>query len=306
MSWQTFCVALTMAVGCGNVCFAASTMTLDKKWPASKLVNVNANFLSVKIEGENRSDIQAISTLENLGDDVTYEWSVKEDEEELHLRLISSDIPYAEVEGTITLKVPHNTSVRVNNLSGDVWVYHLKSQEIAVKTASGDITFQDCQGTVKGNSASGEINASRLKGTLKFRNVSGDLHLNNLEGSISSRTTSGYTEAYHLQGDVEIEASCGSVSVEDVTGELEIETRAGPIKVRALRATEEVNLRSITGNIQLAVVQPLRDLSVQINTDTGTVSVAKQKVARKWSQDRAEAVKLKLATISGSIQLDSI
>ncbi len=306
MSWQIISLMVTVLSG-WSLALEATTLSLNKEWPASKLITVDAGFLSVKVEGEERQTIEASSVLENLGKEASYEWQVNEDEEELRLRLVATNIPHYNIDGTLTLKVPQKTSVRINNSSGDVWVHHLKSKEVAIKTASGDITFQDCTGVIKANSASGEINASRLQGTLKFRNVSGDLHLNNLEGAIFSRTTSGQTEGYHLQGDVEIEASCGSVNIEDLQGDLEVETRSGPIKARGIRSTDEVNLRSITGSIYLTMAQPLNEFSVQMNSETGTVVVQKQNMGRKFQQDKVDlpgAPKIKMVTISGSIQLD--
>jgi DUF4097 and DUF4098 domain-containing protein YvlB len=288
-------------------CFLhAAPVTLNKEWPVSKLVTIDASFLSVKIEGEDRKTIQANSTLENFGTDVTYEWITKEDQEELSLRLVVLNVPQYNIDGTITLRVPQGTSVRVNNSSGDVWVHQLKSREIAVKTASGDVTVQDCDGVVKVNTASGEINASRLKGTLKFRNVSGDLYLNNLQGSIFCRTASGQTEAYHLQGDVEVESGCGGISIEGLYGELAVETKSGPIKARNIRVVDELDLRSITGSITLSLAQPINDFSSQLNTETGTILVAKQSVGRKWRQEKSDAAKIKLNTISGSIQMDQL
>lgn len=303
MFWHRYIVASLLS---SSFALSAATLSLNKEWPASKLITVDAGFLSVKVEGAERSTIEASSILENIGQDASYEWEVNEDEEELRLRLVAANIPHYNIDGTLTLKVPQETAVRVNNSSGDVWVHNLKSKEIAIKTASGDITFQDCAGLIKANSASGEINASRLQGTLKFRNVSGDLHLNNLQGTLFSRTTSGQTEAYHIQGDVEFEASCGSVNIEDLQGDLEVETRSGPVKARNIRVNEEINLRSITGSLYLTMSQPINDLSVQMNSETGAVIVNKHNVGRKFHQDKAEShiSKVRLVTISGSIQLD--
>lgn len=277
---------------------------IERKFACPKYLVVEGSFLDVRIEGENRQDVQVKGILEEVGREPGYEWVVEETLGELKVRLAAKGAPGYNIDGKVSILVPKHVQLKVANSSGDIWVGHMDSQDVSLRSASGKIKLLDCQGKFKVSAASGEVSASDLAGTIRLRTVSGDQHLQQLRGLITCRTTSGQIEGIGLKGDIEIESSCGLVALESIDGDLEVETKSGSVKLHDIDIEDEANVRTITGSLYLETRQSLDHYSMQLSSETGSVIRKGQNIGRKWRFEGSHKT-FKMATTSGSIHLSN-
>jgi hypothetical protein len=114
-------------------------------------------------------------------------------------------------EVRITVRAPHGTSVEATTAAADVRGVG-RFGELDVKSAAGDLSFDDVERDANINNVSGEIRVRRIGGTATVKSVSGDVALGELGGSVTVNSVSG---------DVALEALApGKATVKTVSGDV--------------------------------------------------------------------------------------
>jgi len=122
---------------------------------------------------------------------------------------------------------------------------------IDAQTVSGQLTVSGVHGPVETQSVSGEIDLEDIVGPLRLKSVSGD---------VTCRRYVGHIEGNTVSGDVVFDA----VRVRS----LQLHTVSGDVELRGvLEPAREHRLRTISGDIQLSLVDP--DLTVEFRTASG-------------------------------------
>ncbi len=122
---------------------------------------------------------------------------------------------------------------------------------VDAQTVSGDLTVNGTRGPLEVRSVSGEVSVGDVQGPLRLKSVSGDVDVRRYVGHVDGNTVSG---------DVTFEAvRVRSIQIHTVSGDIEI---AG-----ALEPAREHRFRTISGDVELALVEP--DLEVEFRSASG-------------------------------------
>jgi hypothetical protein len=122
---------------------------------------------------------------------------------------------------------------------------------IDAQTVSGQLSVSGVHGPVETQTVSGELDIEDVEGPLRLKSVSGD---------VSCRRYVGHIEGNTVSGDLVFDA----VRVRS----LQLHTVSGDVELRGvLEPAREHRLRSISGDVQLSLVDP--DLTVEFRTASG-------------------------------------
>jgi DUF4097 and DUF4098 domain-containing protein YvlB len=140
---------------------------------------------------------------------------------------------FGHCSATITVRVPADTAVQVDSVSGDVTATGL-TRGIDVRTASGDVSAIDVGGTLSLQSASGDVQGARLYAdTVHAKTASGDVNLDFMNPPQTA-------DAETASGDASILVPPTSdgyrVEVDTDSGDRSVGVRADGASTRLLRA----------------------------------------------------------------------
>ena len=179
---------------------------------------------------------------------------------------------------SLTIRVPAESSLRVNNKYGPVRVTGLTGdQEVenryggtTIRGIIGSVQIEDGYGPIVAENVSGSVRIVNKYGSVTVTEVGGDAVVENKYGSIHVSGVMGdatidnkysLVSVEHVGGRVQIEGRNNSVDLEDVKGPVEVETSYKDIIVR--NATGEIDLANRHGGIRLLFeVPPLNDISL--------------------------------------------
>jgi DUF4097 and DUF4098 domain-containing protein YvlB len=150
----------------------------------------------------------------------------------------------------VVVTVPSGTAVTCDVRSG-----HVSAQgplgSLEVRTASGDVRFDDVEGDVAVKTASGDVRGHRVGGDLSVHSASGDVAVTLVAGGVVIRTASG---------DLVLGEAEGPVRATTMSGDLQIRALAGP----------SAELRSVSGDVEVGV--PVgRGVSLDLSSVSGDV-----------------------------------
>jgi DUF4097 and DUF4098 domain-containing protein YvlB len=153
--------------------------------------------------------------------------------------------------------------------------------DVTVRSASGDITFENVAGTATMKTASGDIRLGEVAGGADVKTVSGDV--------VIHKATDGVRAAL-VSGDLEVSELSGSTNAGTVSGD-----------IRVKRATRgEATLRSVSGDMVFDV-QPGSSVWMDVNSLNGATSSELE-----WGEAPATGradIELRAHSVSGDIRV---
>jgi len=159
------------------------------------------------------------------------------------------------------LRVPAQTQYNFDSLSsasGDVSVEGVQGT-VRARTASGDVTVRQAQGSVDAASASGDVEVQRVSGVVNARTASGDVNVDLIEQSPANdmkfSTASGNVTVRapaNLDAEVEMSTASGSLQTDFP---LQVEDQRGGSGKKASgrlgSGSCRVKLSTASGNVKL-------------------------------------------------------
>jgi hypothetical protein len=157
--------------------------------------------------------------------------------------------------------------------------------------ASLDVVARVDLGRVSGRTASGDFDLGRVS-ALEVRTASGNVKIDTCEGRCEISSASGDLRLHHADGDVVVATASGDISVERILGRLETKTASGDISVRCC-AGDQVEATSLSGDISLGIPEGTR-VEAEIDSLSGDVNLPSRRPpsgeARKQMRVRAKTV----------------
>ena len=123
--------------------------------------------------------------------------------------------------------------VKVRTASGDIRL--ADTDELVVKTASGEVRFDTVHGHCEVAAASGDLIGDAVTGDLKASLASGDVRIGRVDGDVSVKSASGDAQIDRVEGD--------DISVKSMSGDITIGLPTG-IKL-------DFDLDALSGDINL-------------------------------------------------------
>jgi hypothetical protein len=164
--------------------------------------------------------------------------------------------------------------------------------QVAVHTASGDISVAAIFGPVTLNSASGDIHTRDTGGELNAHTASGDLFLERVTGRLTARTVSGDARVAAARLD--------AIDLHSVSGDLLLQA--------TLRGDAPSHLQSVSGDVRLRLsseqdAAPNVTLTLKSVSGDATVAPPFRKIDRRTWQlgSGATGPRLSVQTVSGDL-----
>jgi DUF4097 and DUF4098 domain-containing protein YvlB len=163
-----------------------------------------------------------------------------------------------------------------------------KKFDLDLKTAAGEITCNDIQGTVKARSQAGTIHFASVQGPFDGETAAGNVEVDRVEGDSILQTAAGHVSVHEARAKLSIKNHGGGITLGKLGGPVTAETAAGPIRVTSAQA--RVELKSAGGSIDI------EDAHDTVIAHTGAGSVT----ARFSGQPKEDC---KLTTSAGGINV---
>lgn len=155
--------------------------------------------------------------------------------------------------------------------------------KVDLKTASGDIELVSAE-MLGVKTASGDLSIDRVDRSLRFTSASGDLRVN---------------EAAH--GGVVVSTASGDVHIEECTGGFDINTASGD--ARLMRFTgRSANIKGMSGTVELGIPRGT-EVSLDANLLSGTLHVPDPE-PNEGEPERQMTIRAKL--VSGDLRIERV
>jgi hypothetical protein len=188
--------------------------------------------------------------------------------------------------GDVVVRVtcPPGSNLEFSSGSADIRVEG-ELGEVAIKTASGDVSLGDVAKRLQVKTASGDVSAGVVASGGQAFTVSGDLRLMSFESDLVARSVSGDVRIGSVRGPLQLSTTSGNVNLESVeAGEVALATVSGDARIGIAPGTRVwIDATSVSGD--LASELGLEDSAPQSDGDAGAV------------------VPLHLKTVSGDVQI---
>jgi len=172
----------------------------------------------------------------------------------------------------------------------------------AAKTASADLACVGEIGALAMQTASGDTSAASVSGDVTVQSASGDVLLDSTGGEVAIRTASGDVHVSRIGGDARISTASGDVAIGYCASSMTAQTASGDIRLGAV-ATGQIELRSVSGDMQVAVV-PGIGVYLDLASTSGSIhSALDPSDADDDLGSSAVPVEISCRTLSGDIRI---
>src|SRR5688500_5926286 len=221
----------------------ASVTEQERKVERGSRIVVRNGFGDIRIEGSDRTTVEAIATERNSSQSVP----VSITETSSGNTSVFTVTPVERARGVgqrinilLVVKVPHfvelepiylrRGNISINNLAGGV----------NLKTDDGNISVQRVGshggGFVEATAGSGNVDLSDINGDVRIVAISSGITVQCVKGDVAARVSSGQIAVSNIDGDVELNVSSGSASF---TGPIHPERR--------------YRLKTLSGNVSMDI-----------------------------------------------------
>jgi hypothetical protein len=121
-----------------------------------------------------------------------------------------------------------------------------------LRTAAGNVTCADIEGSVKARVSGGGLKFAAVKGPFDGTTAAGNIDVERTSGPVSAKTSGGTIRLGPVDADVTAETSAGSIKIGNIQGKLSARTHGGSIDVGAV--TGAADLDTSAGSITIASV----------------------------------------------------
>lgn len=167
--------------------------------------------------------------------------------------------------GIFDLKIPSNTNVTVNTVSGDIIASNLDGKSIFLESVSGGIRSTNALSNINVESVSGGVLVQGVKGNLMAKTVSGSLDITDVAGSLNGSSVSGSVIVRNVNGSTRVSSTSGRLEIADINSRLYANTTSGKITIRDVDG--DVECKSVSGGVQLANVVG----ALNVKTTSGSI-----------------------------------
>jgi hypothetical protein len=187
--------------------------------------------------------------------------------------------PRQRFRSSLTISVPRQAAVRVENRSGRVLIQNLTGNQI-VFNRYGDVDVRDVTGNLDIENRNATVTVQDVTGSVAISNRYSNTTVKNIGSDLRIQTRNGSIDVASVKGNATIENRYAPISVEDVQGDLTISGRNNSVDVRRVDGDIQVDssyqnvtikdprgavkITSRNGDLLLSFVSaPRKDVSVE-------------------------------------------
>ncbi|WP_462317630.1 DUF4097 family beta strand repeat-containing protein [Marinilabilia sp.] len=240
---------------------------VDTRFQGVESIHVEGVFCDVTVEPGNSDEVHLTGEIRTTRDGQEYSIETSQSGNELKIWVEHPNNMRGRVKGFLVLQAPVDARLVVNNVSGNVKVNNIESDEMMLKSVSGNVTVSGAGQDSHFQSVSGNVEATVINGSLKAKSVSGDLRIANVKGDLSASSTSGNVSARMVEGETMASSTSGDLMLENLMKTARLKSTSGNIKVNVLKG--DLSARSVSGDIVLSDVTGALDLSTTSGSQRG-------------------------------------
>ena len=141
----------------------------------------------------------------------------------------------AEAKIDLTVEVPKNLRVKIDDGSGSIFVTDLGTN-LEIEDGSGSIEIRMSTGSVSVSDGSGKIELTDIIGNLEVKDGSGKINIDRVRGNVRVIDGSGSMTIKDIDGNLTITDGSGSIEINDVTQNVFIkEAGSGSLDIEGVR-----------------------------------------------------------------------
>jgi DUF4097 and DUF4098 domain-containing protein YvlB len=233
---------------------------VDSRFEGVRSISVEGVFCDVSVKPGDASEVHLIGEIRVTrgGDDFSIE--VSQNGSELKVWVEHPNNLRGMVKGFLSFQVPDNVLLKVKNVSGNVEVEKIGSDNMELGSVSGNIKVSGAGGNTALHSVSGEVEAFLIDGHLEAKSVSGNVRAANIKGDFSGSSTSGNISARMVEGETLMGSTSGDLMGEDLMKGASLKTTSGNIQVNIMKGN--LVCKSVSGDLKLA------DVTGSLNTSS--------------------------------------
>jgi hypothetical protein len=147
----------------------------------------------------------------------------------------STDLNPREAKIDMTVRVPKNLNVKIDDGSGPISVNDL-SGKLEIDDGSGSVKIENITGIVRVVDTSGTIEIEGIKGNVHVRDGSGRIDINLIEGDVNVIDASGSIKIQDVEGYVKVSDGSGSIEIHDISKGVSIlQSDSGVINIEGVK-----------------------------------------------------------------------
>jgi DUF4097 and DUF4098 domain-containing protein YvlB len=263
----TFHFMLVLLVGCQISGAQELVDQVDNRFEGVRSISVEGVFCDVSVKPGNASEVHLLGEIRVTrgGDDFSIE--VSQNGSELKVWVEHPNNIRGMVKGFLSFQVPDDVSLKVKNVSGNVKVEKIGSDNMELSSVSGNVNVSGAGSNTSLGSVSGNIDAALVGGPLEAKSVSGNVRVANVKGDFSGQSTSGNINARLVEGETLMSSTSGDLMGEDLMNGASLKTTSGNIQVDIMKGN--LVCKSVSGDLKLADITGALNLSSVSGGQTG-------------------------------------
>lgn len=226
-----------------------------------KSININSEFVDVKISSEEREDIK-IKYYGKIRANLIPKLETEKNSNSLAIKLTASRMYNCTIvnsDAVLEVIVPKNFegNYTISSSSSDIFASNLKGNSITAESSSGNLTLSNIASNLTLSTASGDIKTDNILGSINAKSASGDINLNinNSTENVNITATSGdviinfddssnyLVSGNTISGDINIDSSINVNSLEKNKFEFSIGTGNKTMKISTVSGDVSFNTK---------------------------------------------------------------
>jgi DUF4097 and DUF4098 domain-containing protein YvlB len=194
------------------------------------------------------------------------------------------------------------------NMDGKIEVQVPREYNIDIRTAGGDMTVGQLQGTTRGRTSGGDIRVTEIHGPVDMQTSGGDVRVEQIDGQTRLSTSGGDIEIARLNGDLDAKTSGGYIHLDDVVGKVMARTSSGNVIARGVRGDSD--LKTSGGDIRATIDGKIAahtsggDVTAELVGENRGISVSSSGGDLAVRVPKATKGELNAATSGGSVRTE--
>ena len=215
----------------------------------------------------------------------------------------TSGIGNFETDGTLTLNVPENATIKLNHDYGNLDVSNLITNmfdltatsgnvkitnvtaPINVRVDYGNVLLEKTVGALNMDIGSCNVTCGNQKGDVNFQSEYCNLSLGGVEGNIKGKLNSGKIDLLDVTGNIKFDADYSNIKMNNVKGDLNMVTNSGNIVGERIELISAANLNTEYGSVDIDFVNDIDKMSFDLKTSYGNIQLQDGVNARKTQGD---------------------
>lgn len=244
-------------------------------------LKVQGSFCSVEILGKERDQLDFNGRITSKTNQSGFE--IRHERKGNTLKVwLEQPKNSSNVNGELNFTVPPGTVIEVENVSGSVVVKNITAEESNIKTVSGSIHIQNIESTASISSVSGSCKLMDFAGSFKINTTSGSQDIKRGAGILNCSLISGSIKVEGYKGEIKASSTSGSVDIQDSGGTVRLSSVSGSINGKNVKLDSDAEFTTSSGSINMKLLNAPEDLSYELSSVSGTISVRNSKVSGKY------------------------